>query len=284
MSSCVVSENQPIYQALIDKSKTYINQHTYKEKAYRRAADIIRTYNSNIYAECTKVCDNYYVWAKLVYGITPKMHKFINSFILENPNSTLTSTTNILPNPYKASIEKEEIYTKDNPRRSVRNKNKVIKYFDEDLEIYQTIEDYCIKNKYVFTETLIDDFNNWYKDPVIKLLYKKTKIENILSKWLKSISSNLLKQKQIKKLNNAVKNYCVRYNICFEPRMYDAFINWYYDPNNIDMVTYKLQCNTKYQYCNCDDCSKESYIYCPYIPSYCVKKWFSTLKKSIVWV
>ena len=48
MSTCVISQNQPIYQALLDKATTYPADKPYQAKAYRTAAESVLSYDKNL--------------------------------------------------------------------------------------------------------------------------------------------------------------------------------------------------------------------------------------------
>jgi hypothetical protein len=75
--SCTTPINQPIYQALIDKANSYPADKAYQAKAYKTAAESVRTWNYNLY--------NDYIPA--VPGVGASIQKFIEEFIQTNSSS-----------------------------------------------------------------------------------------------------------------------------------------------------------------------------------------------------
>lgn len=47
--SCIIASNQPIYQALLEKAKSYPEDKVYQKKAYENAAKNLLTHQYNIY-------------------------------------------------------------------------------------------------------------------------------------------------------------------------------------------------------------------------------------------
>jgi hypothetical protein len=83
MSLCFVSQNYPIYQALVDKGASYPADKPYQVKAYKRAAEYVASMNESIY-------DNrgeFYGWwcPPKDSGIGWRIEEFINEFLRENP-------------------------------------------------------------------------------------------------------------------------------------------------------------------------------------------------------
>jgi hypothetical protein len=74
---CVIPENQPVYQALMDKADSYPADKVWQAKAYRNAALNLLTYTSNIFD--TK---HYLLWT-LNRGIGYSIETFVDNFITE---------------------------------------------------------------------------------------------------------------------------------------------------------------------------------------------------------
>ena len=105
MSICIVPDNQPIYQALLDRAASRPAHETYEIAAYKGAAQRLSTLNKNLYID--PVTD---------FGIYTTV--FIEDFIKANPN----------PNPKPVAVAsvlgqlKEmvvpDLYTSENPQSS----------------------------------------------------------------------------------------------------------------------------------------------------------------------
>ncbi len=92
MSICIVSQNQPIYQALIDKATFYsIHKETKSEKTYTIAAEIIRKTGTDIYSIVNQ-CNNIWNFEEDIEdeipNIGPSIIEFIFYYAKENPIKT----------------------------------------------------------------------------------------------------------------------------------------------------------------------------------------------------
>jgi hypothetical protein len=84
MSICIVPDNEPIYQALIDKAASYPIDETYKAKAYEKAAKFVEYMTDSIYDE--KGGPNYWWDAPPKSGVGKKIEAFINEYTRANPD------------------------------------------------------------------------------------------------------------------------------------------------------------------------------------------------------
>jgi hypothetical protein len=92
MSLCIVPQNQPIYQALLDKVAFYsIHKETKSETKYNIAAEIIRTTPTDIYSI---VHQSNNIWnfqediEDEIHNIGPSIIAFIFDYAKENPIDT----------------------------------------------------------------------------------------------------------------------------------------------------------------------------------------------------
>ena len=81
MSSCTVSQNQPIYQALLDRAASYPADKVYQTKAYTKAAESVRTWNYNLYND----------YIPSIPWVGDSIEKFISGFIKTFPADKVTS-------------------------------------------------------------------------------------------------------------------------------------------------------------------------------------------------
>ena len=195
---------------------------------------------------------------------------------------------------------KPVVYTAENPRRSKRNIGKPTpKYFteeDEQDEIAEAIEAVCAKKGYKFSMDLVTDFNAWLptadKYSLEKYDYKTDKYiprskAEAAKEWAMYYSKSIEEQKKLKKLSKAIVKYCEKNGIEYQDVMAEKFAAWKADPANKKLVTYTY---SSFSVCACGSCdptgtkmaSATEYSY-DRSPAYCVKAWFSTLKKTIVW-
>lgn len=133
MSTCVVPQNQPIYQALIDKAASYPPDKPYQAMAYRKAAESIAASDRNLYS-------NGYIWFEDIPGVGDKIKAFINEFLDNLPYSTVPETPVTLFNPYN-SINK--------------------KYYPSSEELQQVRQvfiNYCAEKDILFTEDIVTTF------------------------------------------------------------------------------------------------------------------------------
>lgn len=210
---------------------------------------------------------------------------------------------------------KPVVYTAENPRRSKRNAGKPkVQYFTEedqhdneveddsdeeyidvDDDVAETIEAVCSKKGWTYSDELVTDFEAWLptadKYALEKYDYKtgkyipRTKLE-VAKYWAQNYSSSLQKQKKQLTLNKSLIKYCQKNNIQYDTKMADKFAVWMADPTNKKLITSTY---TGYNGCSCASCNpngekreSKEYSY-DRSPVYCINKWFSTLKKSIVW-
>jgi hypothetical protein len=217
---------------------------------------------------------------------------------------------------YKSYLDslKSPVYTAENPRRSRRIANKPTpKYFDEeDLEdeipedsdeeyidvdddVVEAIESVCIKKGYTYSDNLITEFEAWFTTASKYDLEKydfntgnyipRTKYD-IANYWAMWTSKSLLEQKKQQKMAKTIANYCKKNNTEYQDVMVEKFTQWKADPANKKLIT------ATYKYssgCNCGSCdptgtkmaNTTEYSY-ERSPIYCIKLWFSTLKKTVV--
>jgi hypothetical protein len=353
--SCIVSENQPIYQALIDKAASYPADKVaqYKAKAYNKTAEYVASMNESIY-------DNrgeFYGWWSPPpnSGIGFKTEEFINEFLkknprvpkkpVEEPNEFLIGTAkamdearkiaaqnapsitidqlrtvlgldNTVQKPVekpKAALDyynlmqewnKPDVYTAENPRRSKRNVGKpVVKYFteeDEQDEIAEAIEAVCAKKGWKYSDNLVAEFEAWLptadKYTLEKYDYKSDKYiprskAEAAKEWAMYYSTSLQAQQKLLKISKAIIKYCEKNNIEYNPLMGEKFAAWKADPVNKKLISYSY---TSYSGgCTCPSCdptgerkknAAANAVENSYERSvtYCVKAWFSTLKKTVI--
>jgi hypothetical protein len=182
-------------------------------------------------------------------------------------------------------------YTPENPRRSKRLANKpAITYFDENELIADAIEETCDKYGWEFNDEMVNEFNAWLSTADKCVLQKyifennkyvpktKTKIENAQF-WTRYYCKDVQKQKKQQKFTKIIMKYCKKNGIKYDPVMYQKFEEWKTDPANKKLVaTYYYE----HKYNNTDSNPTVIERSCEHTPSYCVNKWFSTLKKIVV--
>ncbi len=342
--SCIVSENQPIYQALIDKAASYPADKVaqYKAKAYNKTAEYVANMNESIY-------DNrgeFYGWwcPPPKSGIGFKTEEFINEFLKKNPrvpkkpveepnefvigaakamdearkiaaqnapSITIDQLRTVLgldtkavekpatTRPWASYFDKPVIYTAENPRRSKRiAKMPKVEYFtkeDEQDEIAEAIKSVCVKKDWEYSDDMVSEFEAWLptadKYTLEKYDYKtgkyilRTKLE-CAKEWVMYYSKNIEEQKKQQKFSKNIIKYCEKNNIEYQDVMAKKFAAWKADPANKKLVTYTYN---SYSGCTCDSCdpsgtkmaSAIEYTY-DRTPAYCINKWFSTLKKTVI--
>ena len=215
--------------------------------------------------------------------------------------------------------QKPVVYTAENPRRSKRVANKPKpkyvdsddedlddsdeEYIDVDEDVAEAIETVCSKKGWVYSDTLVTDFETWLpiadKYSLTKYDYKtgkdipRTK-PDVAKYWVQYYSNNIQEQKKQLALNKALIKYCQKNNIEYKDVMAEKFATWKADPANNQIITYTYT-SAKYGWCRCASCDPtgekkkatetietKEYSY-ERSPAYCINKWFSTLKKAIVW-
>ena len=186
---------------------------------------------------------------------------------------------------------KPVVYTAEKPRRSRRlAKKPKVQYFtkeDEEDEIAETIEAVCAKKGWAYSDDLIDEFNTWLltadKYSLEKYDYKTDKYiprskPEAAKEWAQYYSTSLKKQQKEQKIAKGLIKYCQKNNIEYDDVMADKFAAWMADPANKKLITktYKY-----YGDCSCGSCNPTGSYELG--PTACINKWFSTLKKTIVW-
>jgi hypothetical protein len=306
MSTCIVSQNQPIYQALIDKTNSYPADKPYQANAYKKATEIVATYNKNIY---NQYAGSFWFESKPA-GIGYKIETFIHNFIKANPKpvdmrAAAASAAGVtLPTPTLSQAPyfgdwyqrlKPVVYTAENPRRSRRIASKpMVEYFtkeekeeDELEEIADAIYKVCIKRDLDYCDELVTEFDEWFStaseyqlkrfDPTISNFVSRDKVQNA-KYWAEYYSTSLWRQNNQKKLTKKIMKYCEKNNIQYEDIMREKFTNWMNDPNNKKIITNTITTYYNGIYAG-QVCSVGTYTHSH---AYCINKWFSTLKKTIV--
>jgi hypothetical protein len=199
---------------------------------------------------------------------------------------------------YQESL-KPVVYTAENPRRSKRNINKPkVQYFtkeDEQDEIAETIEAVCVKKGWAYSDELVTEFEAWLptadKYSLEKYDYNTGKYiprtkPDVAKYWAQYYSTSLQKQQKEQKLSKGLIKYCEKNNIEYQDLMADKFAAWMADPANKKLITKTYKSSSG---CNCGACNptgalrtKNEYSY-ELGPTACINKWFSTLKKTIIW-
>ena len=117
MSTCVNPTNQPIYNALMTEADSYPADKPYQARAYRRAAEGVRTWNYDLYKD--------YDYA--VPGVGKRIGEFIEDFIKMFPNTesylALSNTESTTPTSMWEQLKEmimPDLYTTEKPRRSAR--------------------------------------------------------------------------------------------------------------------------------------------------------------------
>lgn len=110
---CIIDENQPIYQALLDKANSYPSNRGVQAKAYQNAARSIMRYHANIYEEFS----TYNGFDIRPDYIGPRIEEFIKNFIETNPASNEMDTKSDKVNPtaytkYGATLTDYQALTK----------------------------------------------------------------------------------------------------------------------------------------------------------------------------
>lgn len=93
-STCTISQNQPIYQALIAKAASYPTDKTYRIAAYNCAAKSVLTWNYNLYTE----------FLPAVPSFGPSITSFVQEFIKMNPTTNTVSNAGSAVNTVRKAI------------------------------------------------------------------------------------------------------------------------------------------------------------------------------------
>jgi hypothetical protein len=205
--------------------------------------------------------------------------------------ATLTVATTVAA---VASAVATAAVTAKNPRRSRRNIGKPPpKYFDEEDEIAETIESFCIKKHLFYDDELVTEFKDWLltadKYALERYDYSTNKFipypkAEVVIYWAHNFSTTLKKQQKEQKLNKALIKYCEKNGFEYNPLMNEKCGAWIDDPVNKELTTYTIYS----RYCACSQCNPtgvlreaKKYTY-DRAHGYCVNKWFATLKKTVV--
>jgi hypothetical protein len=168
------------------------------------------------------------------------------------------------------------------PRRSPRlAKKPAVKYFTEADVNEDLLLALCTKKGWNYSEELLQEFNEWSDKNPKMYVFNDTPTSYRVNTWAYRDSKIIAPQIQAEKDEKAIRNYCTKNNIEYDPVMLEKFQTWKAD--NKSLITY-----TRYVgECMCLTCmitnqtTSQTPVQRP--PSYCVKKWFSTLKKNIEW-
>ncbi len=91
--TCIVPSNQPIYEALLEKAKSYPEDQVYQKKAYEKVANNLLTFEKNLHSLYTSdviVCLELFPVPGAGYSIT----KFIKEFIETSKPASNETTSN----------------------------------------------------------------------------------------------------------------------------------------------------------------------------------------------
>jgi hypothetical protein len=258
--TCVVPENQPIYQALITKAATYPLSEPWKAKAYKKAAESIATYNKNIFKD--------YELENTCYGI-PYVGDSIEEFIYNFINTTTKNKAVAVQSSPAGAASLVPV---------VPVVPSVVPVVPEDDEVTKAIKQICIEKKATFTPQLIDEFNAWrtgrdltkYCDiSFVGTTHVRTprSLPQHAAYWAKYISHTLQVQyNQPTYLQHIIK-YCKNNNIPYNNDMLAQFNSWMADPANKRHTTRINKWLGGNNY---------AYIISPF---YTVKNWFKTITR-----
>ena len=243
---------------------TYYTNNKLIGRVYKKASQIVSEYYKNIYDEV--ILDDIFINQGLNNIQRILIKDLINKFIKSHPR------------PVEENPQNNQTYL----RRSPRLANKpTIKYYtqqDEYNDIAEAIHTVCDKKGWVFTDDLVTDFYDYLSSipksyEFTKLTYRidkfgyrismcvpKTKSE-VAKDWTLYKSTNIIDQDRKLQLNKAIIKYCNNHNFIYTPLMNDKFAQWMALPPNSDYFKKYYYDYTPYQY---------------------VKKWFSTLTKSVI--
>jgi hypothetical protein len=270
-TGCSVPQNQPIYQALLDRAASYPADKSYQANAYKKVAESVLTTKNNIY----DVCEGYSPLELDSAG--DKITEFIYNFVQSNPVATVVT---------------KSIYTPETPRRSRRNVGKTVKYYtDEDEldDIEEALIAFCNKKRLTYSDDLVTEYYQYNKNPSAPYFGKKYnwrtdtyEVRSITEKatwWAKYYSTSLIKQAQDAKLSNAFLKYCTKNNYQFDPIMIQKYNDWVADPTNDKFI------NTIYRGCMCSQCARTNAGRTQTVPlttSVRIKNFFSSFKKTLI--
>jgi hypothetical protein len=102
--NCTIPQNEPIYDALVEKAASYPPTEPWKAKAYRKAAESVATYGKNIYKDYDEYNSGYHI-PNVGNSIEEFIYNFIYPFRKENelkkenelPQTPPSKTTTTVP-------------------------------------------------------------------------------------------------------------------------------------------------------------------------------------------
>lgn len=161
-----------------------------------------------------------------------------------------------------------------------------VKYFDRDQDVYEILEDYCIDNGYTFSDdlfaeykTFLDTASGWFRETHDYRLssLSDAAIKKEIDHWVKWCCKSLASEVKLNTIQRYIVRYCLSQNIQYSQIMIQKYLEWYTNPTTLPLITYKI---TYYSP------SDKKVIKKPYTRNstnqYCIRKWFSTLKKTVV--
>lgn len=161
--SCTIPANQPIYEALQTKAKSYPSAEVFRRQAYQNAAMRLLTHDVDLFGienrtyELSDHLDQY--WG-------PKTATFIENFIKENPREAPKPKCLWAPanEPiYKALLEKADSYPADKPYQAKAYRTAAEKMSAVTLDLFAnfgSVEYYEVLDK--FGQGSVADFINDY--------------------------------------------------------------------------------------------------------------------------
>ena len=160
------------------------------------------------------------------------------------------------------------------PRRSARLATlPAVKYFTEEDEVIEILEKLCTKNGWIYTDELFQEYTEW---SLANPGRSDWSVFDRVNTWSWYDSKLIRAQLEPKRDLKAILKYCANNNIEYNPAMLDTYQQWKADPANKSLITITY----KPRKCTCEGCS----VTRPPVPrscSECVRKWFSTLKKTV---
>ncbi len=191
----------------------------------------------------------------------------------------------------------QSIYTAENPRRSKRK----VEYYTEQDEIADAIDAICTKRGWEFSQDLITEFEAWLPtadkfssekyDYHTATFIPRTKLE-MAEKWALYYSNFIQEKKNQLKITKTIINYCKKHGLEYNPLMVQKFAEWKADPANKNHVIYTFTTviynGTAWNAANLPNGVLESELtkideeQTARSPAECVNKWFSTLKKTVI--
>jgi hypothetical protein len=293
--TCYVPQNQPLYQALLEKAASYPPEKPYQAKAYTDAAHQISLMKVPVSTD-----------GKIYTGSLPSSIPTLGSVYLfcrdtisrlySTPNTHIDTSQNIrrssrnIDKPsinytYKTYSDDDDSDHDSDDSEYCTTSNKPI---TEDEAIEKAIHNNCQTNGYVFSPNYIREFNDWYssKEAQEKLLhlarlngYTFTKLQSVKC-WLNwgSITFKILRKN--KRLLTTLKQYCNKRNIIHNNHVTTRFLAWYLDNFDNSNSTMIYSTSNTYHHDRLIPSNIPNLYLLP--NSIIIKNWFSTLQLSIV--